>query len=134
MAIKNYKQHNTAMFVDSNGDVRSIIDVINPTAVPIATGHHTYKEPNTAMFVDDNGNVYNLFDVLAGGGSGGGGTGGLTIDSITGLRNILDSKATGLQLDSLLEKIQLVSENGNVLSEIALMTEQQVQDIKNLFV
>ncbi len=68
------------------------------------------------------------------GGTGGGGTGGLTIDSITGLRDALDGKAIEMKFDNNLENIQLVSENRSVLSEIPLMTDQQVQDIKNLFV
>lgn len=63
------------------------------------------------------------------GGIGNGGTGGLTEAQVQAMINELR-----LVISTGEDFLQLIGVNNQVLSTIPLMTDQQVQDIKNLFV
>lgn len=61
---RQYKQNMTDVFVDSDGNVASLIEVLGGKDLAIEGGHKTYKSPNTSMIVDADGNLYNLIDVI----------------------------------------------------------------------
>lgn len=61
---KQYKQNMTDVFVDNDGNVVSLIELLGGKDLAIEGGHKTYKTPNTSMIVDAEGNLYNLIDVI----------------------------------------------------------------------
>lgn len=54
----------TDVFVDKDGNVVSLVEVLGGKELAIEGGHKSYKLPNTSMIVDAEGNLYNLIDVI----------------------------------------------------------------------